>query len=227
MDRLKNHVNKLFSGYEENQQVGELKEEILSNLAAKVADLESEGVEHKEAVTVAIQSIERVDHLLDDEIEVFANKFKVELVQLALLYSIIAWILTMPAIIMGMGVLINYSLLAVVFALGMIFLVLNGRKEASFINKVSLYSIKSTQRYRKTAWCIWWLFIGIVILSITAVHFGSNLWFWRPVAIDGPYQHAVLAITYLLPFVSVIIPMLFSKSVALIQKNRAGDTVEY
>jgi hypothetical protein len=227
MDRLKNHVNKLFNGYEENQQVGELKEEILSNLAAKVADLESEGVEHKEAVTFAIQSIERVDHLLDDEIEVFANKFKVELVQLALLYSIIAWILTMPAIIMGMGVLINYSLLAVVFALGMIFLVLNGRKETSFINKVSLYNIKSIQRYRKTAWRIWWLFIGIVILSITAVHFGSNLWFWRPVAIDGPYQHADLAITYLLPFVSLIIPMLFSKSVALIQKNRAGDTVEY
>lgn len=227
MDRLKNHVNKLFSGYEENQQVRDLKEEIMSNLAAKVADLESEGMEHKEAVTFATQSIERVDHLLDDEIEVFTNKFKVELVQSALLYSIVAWILTMPAIIMGMGVLVNYFLLAVVITLGLIFLILNGRKEASFLTKVSLYSIKAIRRYRKTAWRIWWLFIGIVLLSITAVHFGSNLWFWRPVAIDGPYQLAVLAIAYLLPFISLIIPMLFNKSVVLIQKNRVGETIEY
>ncbi|EIM04963.1 hypothetical protein A1A1_18727 [Planococcus antarcticus DSM 14505] len=121
MNRLKNHVNRLFIGYEENQQVRELKEEILSNLTAKVADLESNGVEHKEAVSLAIQSIERVDHLLDDEIEVFTNKFKVELIQSALIYSIIAWIMTMPASIFRMGILVNYLLLVVVIILGIMF----------------------------------------------------------------------------------------------------------
>lgn len=227
MNRLKNHVNRLFIGYEENQQVRELKEEILSNLTAKVADLESNGVEHKEAVSLAIQSIERVDHLLDDEIEVFTNKFKVELIQSALIYSIIAWIMTMPASIFRMGILVNYLLLVVVIILGIMFLILNGKKEDSFKNNVSLYSIESILRYRKVAWRIWWLFIGIVLISITAVQFGSNLWFWRPVTMEGPYQHAVLFVTYLIPFTSLIIPMLFSKSVMLIQKNRAGEPNEY
>ncbi|EIM05379.1 hypothetical protein A1A1_16480, partial [Planococcus antarcticus DSM 14505] len=123
-----------------------------------------------------------------------------------------------------------FSKLAVAFHFTtsrIMFLILNGKKEDSFKNNVSLYSIESILRYRKVAWRIWWLFIGIVLISITAVQFGSNLWFWRPVTMEGPYQHAVLFVTYLIPFTSLIIPMLFSKSVMLIQKNRAGEPNEY
>lgn len=66
MNRLKEHVDRLFSGYKESSQIRELKDEILSNLEAKVADLTSNGMEYHQAVSITVEQFNQIDGLIDD-----------------------------------------------------------------------------------------------------------------------------------------------------------------
>ncbi|ALS24093.1 MULTISPECIES: permease prefix domain 1-containing protein [Paenibacillus] len=52
-------------------QIRELKEEILSNLEAKVADLTSNGMEYYQAVSTAVEQFDHIDGLIDDNKEVY------------------------------------------------------------------------------------------------------------------------------------------------------------
>ncbi|MBP1157384.1 MULTISPECIES: permease prefix domain 1-containing protein [unclassified Paenibacillus] len=226
MNRLKDHVDRLFSGYEESNQIRELKEEILSNLEAKVADLTSRGMEYHQAVSIAEEQFDHIDGLIDDNKQVYTNKVRLELLQLTLLYTLIAWILTIPLRIVGMGILLNYVLLIVAFVSGIGFLFLNMKMKRGHWNKISVWNMKSALQYNRWVWILWGLFITVVTLVTTAARFGSNIWYFRPVSITGPYQWTVLAIEYALPFISVIIPLLFSTSIKLVQKYEAGESYE-
>lgn len=226
MSSLKAHVDNLFKGYKESRQILELKDEIFSNLEARVADLKADGMTHPQAVRAAIESIGSVDHLIDGNQTVYINRYRVELLQLALLYSLVGWIITIPPRIIGAGLLLNYLLLAVAAVTGILYVILSARKDRDYLDRTATCSIRSASRYRKLAWLIWGLFIVVSVLSVTAIHFGSNIWFGRPITISGPYQFAVLGINYALPFTSVIIPLLISESVRLMQKHEAGDDYE-
>lgn len=70
MHRISKHVDRLFAKYKEDQQIKELKEEIIGNLEAKVADLISRGIQQDEAIKIAIESIDSVDNLIYDNDEV-------------------------------------------------------------------------------------------------------------------------------------------------------------
>jgi hypothetical protein len=105
---LKNYVDSLFIGYKESKQIRELKDEILSNLEAKVSDLSSSGMEYKQAVQIAIENMDSVDGLIDHNKKVYINRFRIEFLQIALMYSLIAWILTIP--IGGKVILLNLTL---------------------------------------------------------------------------------------------------------------------
>lgn len=222
MTNVKKYVDHLFKGYIETQQIKELKEEIVSNLEAKVEDLTSQGLGYEEAVRIASKDLNGIEHLIEDNKKFYTNRFKLELFQLALLYSIIAWIITTPLQIVGMGILINYALLFLTMILGITYLLFNANKNDSYINKIGDYSVRSIVRYKKMSWIIWGLFIVISLFKTTALHFGSNIWFMRSISIDGPYQFAVLLISYLIPFLSVFIPILFTKSQQLIYKHEVG-----
>jgi len=111
-EELNHYVDHLFRKYKPTQQIRELKAEILSNLEAKVADLTASGMNDHEAVQQAKNSIRSVDHLVDGNIRVFIHPFRLELVQMGLLFSLIAWILTIPFRIFGLGVLLNTILMA-------------------------------------------------------------------------------------------------------------------
>lgn len=226
MHSLKGHVDNLFKGHRESRQVRELKDEILSNLEAKVTDLIAGGMGHPQAVKAAIESIGSVGHLIDDNITIYINRYKIELLQLALLYSLIAWVITIPLRIIGAGILLNYLLLAAVIVTGFLFVTWNAKKDEGYLNRTDTCSITSALRYKKLAWLIWGLFIAVSVLSITAIHFGSNIWFSRPISISGPYQFAVLGINYALPFATIIIPLLFSASAKLMKKHEAGEDNE-
>ncbi|WP_025026067.1 permease prefix domain 1-containing protein [Caldalkalibacillus mannanilyticus] len=221
--KLRKHVEHMFKGYKENNQIRELKEEIVSNLEAKVADLTASGMSYDDAVGVAINNMGDVEELIEGNKKIWTNRFKTELLQVALLYAIVAWIVTLPPKIVGLGTLLNYSFLFLVVVLGALFLYMNTKKHESFLNKVVIYHIPSALRYKKMAWQIWWLFIGACILSTTAIHFASNIWFARPISLTGPYQFAVIGIDYALPFVSMIIPLLFSKSITLLEKYEVSE----
>lgn len=65
MNSLKNHVDSIFSKYKENEQIKELKYEVLSNLEAKVDVLTGSGMELSQAINKAKESINSIDYLID------------------------------------------------------------------------------------------------------------------------------------------------------------------
>ncbi|AIQ13127.1 permease prefix domain 1-containing protein [Paenibacillus durus] len=223
MKHLQNYVDQLFKEHKDNKQTRELKDEILSNLEAKVADLTANGMDYTQAVKVATENIDSVELLIDGNTRVYTNRYRIEFLQVALLYFLIAWVITIPLRLVGMGILLNFFLLIVVFAVGILFFVLNSKKESHYWGKTSIYNINTVMRYRKIAWLIWGLFVTVSILGNTAVEFGSNIWFGRAINITGPYQFAVLVIRYVLPFVSIIIPLLFPAALKLIRKYEVGE----
>lgn len=225
MNRLNKHVDHLFAKYKDSKQVKELKHEILTNLEAKITDLTLDGMEREQAVTTAIASMDTVDGLIDGQTRIYIHKFRLELLQIALLYTLIAWILSIPFGIIISTSLLNKFLLCVVIILGIAFLGLSRNKVATS-NMVATCNIQSIVRYTRLAWIIWALFIIASIIRTSALQFGSNLWFGRPIHIDGPYQFAILATPYLIPFLSIIIPLLFNSSLKLFQKYEVGESYE-
>ncbi|MCU6707374.1 permease prefix domain 1-containing protein [Paenibacillus sp. J5C_2022] len=226
MKHLQYYVDQLFKEHKDNKQTNELKDEILSNLEAKVADLTANGMEYTQAVKVATDNISGVELLIDGNTRVYTNKYRIEFLQIALLYFLIAWVITIPLRLVGMGILLNIFLLIVVFVVGILFFVLNAKKESYFWGQTSIYNINIVMRYRKIAWLIWGLFVTVSILGNTAVVFGSSIWFGREINITGPYQLAVLVFRFLLPFVFIIIPLLFHAALKLIRKYEVGENHE-
>ena len=74
---------------------------------------------------------------------------------------------------------------------------------------------------------LWALYMFVTTLATTAVFFGSNLWFSRPIHIDGPYQFSLLMIRYALPFISILLPLLARDSFRLIEKYEVGEEDGY
>ncbi|MGM7683446.1 permease prefix domain 1-containing protein [Cytobacillus sp. Hm23] len=222
MNDLEKHVNRLFKGYVESAQIRELKDEILSNLEAKVTDLTNDGIAYHQAVKLATQNIDSIQMLIGDHKDVFTNKYKTEMLQYGLLYVIISWIVTIPMSIVGMGKLLSTVLLISLFIIGILFLLFSSMKDEAFINKVSRFNLKSAFLYKKIVWNIWILFIVVCSISTIGMQFGSDIWIGRSIDINGPYQFMILVISLVLPVISIIIPLLFSKAVKLIQKYEVG-----
>ncbi|PRR84362.1 permease prefix domain 1-containing protein [Clostridium vincentii] len=225
MERLKKHVDSIFSRYKEDKQIRELKYEVLSNLEAKVEDLTSNGMDYNEAIKTAINSIDNIDYLINGNKEVYITKYKLEYLQMILIYLLVGWIITIPLSILRQGILINFILLISSIVTGIRYLSLR-KKNGDFIHCKDFINLQFSLKIRKIAWSIWILFIIIYLVFITAIQFGSNVWFSRPVIIDGPYQFAILLISYLIPLISVIIPLYFSLAPKLIIKYEVGEDNE-
>jgi hypothetical protein len=222
MDALKRHVDSLFVHYSRTKEIDELKDEILTNLEAKVKDLTSEGLDYDAAVKTSVDSISSVDYLIEDSKKIYINRFRLELLQVAVLYLVIAWIVTIPLRINSIGVIANTLILIGTAAAGIVYLAINLYKNQESMHRIKIYSIQAAFKGKKVAWLIWGIFIFLVTLRTTALRFGSNIWFSRPVRIDGPYEFANIVISYLLPFVTVIVPLLFSEAAKLIFKYEVG-----
>ena len=224
MDELKRYVDKLFAGHKETKEVRELKAEILGNLEARMADHIEEGFPYNEALTRAMRSLDTVDDLLPDQKPVYVNRRKVELLQVGLLYTVIAWILTIPLRIMFVGrFVVNNLLFLAVVILGVIYLILSSRKDGPYLNAIAPLNKKTLAKYRKGAWLVWALFMVVMTAFTTAIRFGSDIWFGRAVQIDGPYQLAVIAVTYAVPLITIILPLLFSKACTLAEKHEVDN----
>jgi len=226
MNILKNHVDNIFKSYKENKQIRELKYEVLSNLEAKVEDLTNNGMEYSEAVNKAKESITSIDYLIDENKKVYVNKYKLEYIQIILLYFIIAWIITIPIRIIGMGFFLNTILFICCIIIGIKYFKLNTKREYEYFECKSFINIQFAFKKRKIAWIIWILFIVFSTLLTTGVQFGSNIWFSRPVSISGPYQFAQVIIRYLSPIISIIIPLVFNVAPKLILKYEVGEDDE-
>jgi len=89
-------------------------------------------------------------------------------------------------------------------------LIINSKKESEYLQCKSFINIQSAFKAKKISWIMWLLFIVVYTLFTTAIQFGSNIWFSRPVIITGPYQFVEIAIRYGIPLISIIIPLILN-----------------
>lgn len=222
MNPLQKHVEKLFSGYPPTRQVRELKAEILSNLEAKAADLTAEGMEYAQAVEAAKANMTSVEGLLEEQASYDISKYRTAMLQTALLYCLIAWIITIPMRLFRVAENLSLLLPLIALVLGLIYLSVRGAATGDAV-KTSRFNHAAAALSRNLAWMIWGLFFLTMTMYTTALHMGSNIWFGRPLHLSGPYQFGVLAANYAWPLVTIIIPLLFSASLRLKIKYEAGS----
>lgn len=223
MSELKLHVDSLFSKYPMNDQMKDLKEEILGNLESKKADLMAEGLDEYSAIAKAKQSLTSIDYLIDGNRKIYIHSFSLELLQWILISLLISWIITIPLQLDLPGTFTNTLLFIMAVLVGILYLIFSNRKnkaDTKFINIVSF------AKWKKYIWLFWLLFITIVILYSVAINFGSNIWFLRPIHIDGPYQFAILAIRFLLPLLTIQIPLIVNKAFRLLEKYEVSEADE-
>jgi len=226
MNDLKNHVDAMFRKYKENDKIKELKNEVLSNLEAKVKDLTESGMEYSEATRMAKESISSIDYLIDGNKKVYINKLKLEYLQIVLLYFLVGWIITIPAFFSRAGVILNIGLFISSVILGIKYIKSCKKNQPDFIQDMSFVNIQFAYRIKKITWAIWLLYIIVTTFFTTALRFASNIWFSRPVQVSGPYSFASLILEYFLPFISIIIPLVINAAPKLILRYEVGGDDE-
>ena len=220
---LKTHVDRLFSGYKTDRQIKELKEEILSNLEARVSDLTEKGMDHEAAVKAAVDSITTIDSLIDGNKSIYINRFKLELIQTALIYVLIGWIITTPLRLIRAEMLWNLLFLFAAVFLGITLMLFNRNKDASYLNETAAFNAHALERTKRIAWLLCILYIAVSILYTGAIRFGSSIWFSRAITINGPHQFSLLILSFILPFLCLIIPLLFHTALRLSKKYEVGE----
>lgn len=226
MSELKNYVESLFRKYGNSKNIDELKAEILSNLEAKKSDLIMSGLDEKTATHKAKESIKNIDNLIDDNKYIYINQLRLEVLQQFLLYLVITWILTIPIILFRDFLSINLLMFCFVLIVGIVYLFKLRNKTKGYIQEKQYISLHRYVRLKRIVWEIWGIFITVCMLVLTGVYFGSNIWFSRPIHIDGPYAFALLVIRYFVPFVTLIIPLTINNLPKLVLKFEAGENIE-
>lgn len=222
MNELRKYVDYLFRKYKNHRGVSDLKDEILGNLEAKVSHLMAEGLNEREAIARAKNSITKIDDLIDDNIPVSINQFRFKAFQITYIYILIAWIVTIPFSILSMGLMLNYSLFFVCLVLGIFYLFLAKNVKRNE-KKIGELNVAAFTKAKKITWLLWLLFIIVTWGYISALLFGSNIWFSRPIHIDGPYQFGILIARYALPFISIVIPLILNSCIKLIPQYEVRD----
>ncbi|USG68342.1 permease prefix domain 1-containing protein [Brevibacillus ruminantium] len=221
---MEKYVEGLFSGHKESEETRELKEEIISNLEAKITDFMQDGLSRDEAFRLAAKSMDTVDFLLEGHPRIYVGRYKRELAQSVFLYILIVWILSIPLRFTLSGQLLNNLATLSVLICGVTYLML--LKKGQGDSAVAVVNAATWKRAQKIAWLFCGLYTGVMTLYTTAIKFGSNLWFWRPIHIDGPYQFGLLVVDYAMPFLLIIVPLMIRRAFELIGKHEVMGTDE-
>lgn len=220
MKELKDYVDQLFAKQPQTAETEDLKQEILGNLQEKAADYQYEGMAYEEAIIKAKHSLTSLDFLIEEENAIYINRYRLEWMQGLLLYLLIAWIVTMPITLIRpsfwLSLVLPLSLVLSLLIYGFLYF---KYKKTDQLDLVAQIDLSKRQQWSRIAWITWAIYMIVMILFITALHFSSNLWFGRPVRIDGPYQLALILLDYVIPFLSVLIPLLFRQSARLPNKH--------
>jgi hypothetical protein len=210
MNNVRKHIDKLFAKYPETDETYELKEEVIGNIEAEIEDLQSHGLSFEEAFRKSIEKMAKLDGLIEGVKSVRLSKILIEMMQWVLIYTLIAWIITIPLSVFYLVRRISWALFWIVILIGLGYLVLYiicKLLSKDFV-QVNLYKIAIARKY---VWIIWSIYILATWGIITATLFGSNIWFWRPISINGPYEFASISIKYAAPIITIIVPLLLNK----------------
>lgn len=202
MNELKNYVDELFKFKPRTEEVNDLKEEILGNMIAKRDDLILQGYDEDIATKTAKESIDSVDSLIDGSSLIMIERCVADCLQAALLGSIVFWILSMPLMLVGYKM---FSSLGMIVSLifGVLYIASNRSKD----DTLAFVSIEGVRKKCRIVWWMWGLFFAVYVVMVAALTFGSNVWFSRPLRIDGPYQLANILSRFYAPLLTIIVPI--------------------
>ncbi len=226
MNELRDYVNSLFIGHRKTAQTKDLKEEIYGNLEARKADLISLGTTEAEAIEQAKNSITSIEGLIDGNKEVYIYQFRRELLQWSLIYLISACIIMMPMLMVHIGTPFSTLGFLITIITGIVYIRFSAKGRKSHLNDRTYVNLTHYERIRKLFWAFWAAFVLVYTAAITAMYFGSNIWFSRKVSISGPNELAVIVIIYAVPFFTIIIPLIVNKIPGLIVKYEVHNDEE-
>lgn len=222
MRDVENYVETLFRNYKKTKEIEDLREEVLSNLQARIKDNMDNGLDYHKAYEEAIKNINNIDMLIDGNRKIYINAFKKEMVQVGILYTLIAWIITIPLRLISISIIVNIIFMIALIVTGLLYILFYNRMQEEELYKTMVININKLEKARKYTWILWILFMVLISLFTFALHFASNLWFSRPIHISGPYQFALIALRFLIPLMSIIIPLLINKAYKLINEYEVG-----
>lgn len=217
MTDLGKYVDELFRHQRLTPEVRDLKEEILSNMAAKRDDLIAQGFDESTAVEKAKENLSSIDNLVDGNQLTYISRYRADCLQTVFLNCIIFWIFSLPLLFAQYTYAI-FSYLGLLLTL--IFGVIYFGQSKKRSNAVAFLSVMESERRKKTVWIVWGLFFIIYAGAMAAVTFGSNVWFGRPLNISGPYQLANIAVRFYLPLLTIMIPVTTGSFTKILLKNR-------
>lgn len=223
MKELEAFVERLFSTYKKTDETAELKQEILSNLEAKVTDYMKSGMSYSDAVDKATKNFDSIGLLVEQQRSIYINRYRLHFVQNILIYLLIFWIISIPLRVVHIGLWINglFSLAILIF--GLVYVLLQFFKDDQTLDTVRVLDTDKLKRASRWTWLIWGFYAFAMAGYTTAIRFGSDIWFSRPIHIDGPYQFALLAIEYVYPLLTIVIPLLVQRGVRLVYKYEVNQ----
>jgi len=204
MTDLQNYVDSLFRHQRSTPEIKDLKEEIVSNMAAKRDDLIAQGMDAEIAAEKAKQNLSAIDFLIDGNQLTDVSKYHLECIQTVLLNCVIFWIFSLPLLFTAYSS-ICYMGLALVAVSGCIYILRRHQPAGG----VAFLSVTASNRRKKMAWILWGLFFLVAVGTMAALTFGSDFWFGRPINISGSYQMANIAVRFYSPLLTIVIPITF------------------
>lgn len=221
MDELRAYVDALFAHRGDTPENRDLKEEIYGNLAARRDDLIAQGVPASEAVRATKAQLPSLDGVLGTGVRVRAQQWRAGRMQSLLLASMILWVLTIPLLLVR-GQISCLAAFVLAAVLGVWYLC-SLRGESCVTMTVDAAQLR---RQSRAVWLVWGVCFAVCVATVSAVMFSSNVWFSRPVRIDGPYALGVMASPYYLALSTVVFPIAVGRFPRLIAQCERGGVDE-
>ena len=221
MDELRAYVDALFARRGDTAENREMKEEIYGNLAARRDDLIAQGMPEVEAVRAAKAQLPSLDGVLGTAVRVNAQQWRAARLQSLLLASVVLWVLTIPLLLVR-GQISCLAAFVLAAVLGVSYLC-SLRGESCVTMTVDAAQLR---RQSRTVWLVWGVCFAVCVATVSAVMFSSNVWFSRPVRIDGPYALGVMAVPYYLALSTVVFPIAVGRFPRLIAQCERGGPDE-
>ncbi|MFD1927044.1 permease prefix domain 1-containing protein [Sporosarcina siberiensis] len=224
MNKIRKHIDKVFSKYPKTNETLDLKEEVIGNLEAEIEDLQNSGVSFEEAFHVSIEKMPDFAEVIEGSKSVDKNKLVFGMLQWMLIYLLVTWIITMPLSIIGNFRNVSFLLFFAIIIVSGIYglLVITRDLIVKGITHIDLFKVA---KVKKTVWIIWGLFLLIAWGGITGLHFASNIWYSNPITISGPYQFANIFALYALPLITIIVPLLSNRLEKTITQYEEGEKI--
>lgn len=234
--RINRHLDRLFAGAQDTLEHRELKEEIRGNLLARMEDYLAKGMSEKQAFQTAIQHIEGMEQLMSDQRRVKRVPYWTALWQSTLIYSLVAWIVTIPTRVKLEGALLNNLLfiLSLIVGVAYVFYMISNRDnlnrdeqstQSSDQDKTMRIRMSVMKQWQRRVWWLWAAVMFVLWGTQAALRFGSNIWFNRPIEVDGPYQLAVILVAFALPLISIIVPLIVNRAYRIVSKYEVSENI--